>query len=195
MVRTSALAFSLPWGPTIVHEVLRALNHIQAAGVIESCAIGGAIGATYYLEAFPTEDIDVFVVLSPPASGAELLLSLAPIYDALKAQGGIVEKEYVRFDAWPVQILTDANPLIAEAIREAVPVDFDGIPTRVFTAEHLCAIALQTGRPKDYLRVQMFLDQGQVDRVKLQALAQSHGLRERLRTMMALQSQARRNDP
>lgn len=178
-----------------MHEALRALNHIQSAGVIESYAIGGAIGATYYLEAFPTEDIDVFVFLPPPAPGAGLLLSLTPIYDALKAQGGIVDKEYVRFGAWPVQILTDANPLIAEAIREAVPVDFDGIPTRIFTAEHLCAIALQTGRPKDYLRVQMFLDQGQVDRVKLEVLAASHGLRERLRTMAALQSRARREDP
>jgi hypothetical protein len=90
--------------------------------------------------------------------------------------GGLVEREYVCFGNWPLQILTDANPLIAEAIREAVEVDYDGIPTRVFGPEYLCAVALQTGRTKDYLRVSMFLEQTAVDRTALKALLGRHGL-------------------
>jgi hypothetical protein len=108
-------------------------------------------------------------------------VSLAPIYDALKAQGGVVEREYVRFDEWPLQVLTDSTPLISEAIREAIPVEFEGTPTRVFRPEHLCAVALQTGRNKDYARVSIFLEQGEVDRRSLSALAERYGLSGQLK--------------
>ena len=133
-----------------MQAVLKATNRLVADGVVGNYAIGGAIGASFYLPAMQTEDIEVFVFL-PASSGP--LLSLTPVYDALKAMGGEVEREYVRFGNWPVQILTDANELIGESIREAADTDYDGVPTRVFTAEHLCAIALQTGRVKDHARV------------------------------------------
>jgi len=84
------------------------------------------------------------------------------------------------FGKWPVQILTDANALIAEAIREAVGTDYDGVPTRVFTAEHLCAVALQTGRTKDFARVMLFLGENEVDLGALSALATRFGLSDRL---------------
>lgn len=160
-----------------MHAALQALNKIVADGVVESYAIGGAIGAAFYVEAVQTQDVDVFVFLDP----TDGLLTLSPIYEALTAQGGVIDQEYVRFGKWPVQILPDVNDLVAEAIREARPVDFDGIPTRVFTAEHLCAIALQTGRPKDYLRVKAFFEQQKVDRKVLSRLAERYGLIERLR--------------
>jgi hypothetical protein len=140
-------------------------------------AIGGAIGASFYLPAMQTEDLDVFVFL--PASSGPLVI-LTPVYRALEAQGGKVEREYVRFGNWPVQILIDANSLIAEAIRDAVDTDYDGVPTRVFTAEHLCAIALQTGRTKDYARVTMFLEENEVNLKGLWALTARFGLSERL---------------
>jgi len=50
----------------------------------------------------------------------------------------------------------------------------------VFQAEHLCAIALQTGRAKDYLRVSMFLEQDAVDGEKLAEVLQRYGLMDRL---------------
>jgi len=160
-----------------VRAALEALNRLVAEGVIDNYAIGGAIGASFYLPAMQTEDLDVFVFL-PASSGP--LVTLTPVYEALKAQGGEVEGQYVRFGKWPVQILTDANALIAEAIREAADTDYDGVPTRVFTPEHLCAIALQTGRSKDFARVILFLDENEVDREKLAALAVRFGLSDRL---------------
>ncbi len=81
--------------------------------------------------------------------------------------------------------MTDATPLIKEAIRSAVDVDFDGVATRVFRAEHLCAIALQTGRPKDYLRVSMFLEQDAVDKDELAEVVQRFGLADRLARVQA----------
>ncbi|HWG20933.1 MAG TPA: hypothetical protein VG225_10410 [Terracidiphilus sp.] len=161
-----------------MQAALKALNKLVARGILQSYAIGGAIGASFYLPAMQTEDIDAFVFLPP--SSSSLLVSLTPVYEALQEQGGVAEREYVRFGEWPLQILTDATPLISEAIREAVEVDFEGIPTRVFRAEHLCAVALQTGRAKDYARVGMFLEQGEVDRDALANLAARYDLSAQL---------------
>lgn len=156
---------------------LEALNHLVAVHVIENYAIGGAIGASFYLQAMQTEDIDAFVLLPP---STELFVTLSPVYEALKAMGGEVDREHIRFGPWPLQILTDANPLIAEAIREAIEVDFEGTGTRVFRPEHLCAIALQTGRSKDYARVMLFLEQKEVSLEALKEVASCHGLGDRL---------------
>lgn len=150
-----------------MREALEALNRLVSDGTIAQYAIGGAIAASFYIDAVNTEDLDAFVFLPSAPSGLTLL---TPIYAALVDLGGIVEREHIRFGQWPVQILTDANELIAAAIREAIDVRFEGVPTRVFRADHLCAIAFQTGRTKDILRVTMFLEQGKVDRTMLSAL-------------------------
>ncbi|MGB8259134.1 MAG: hypothetical protein WCE75_02235 [Terracidiphilus sp.] len=164
-----------------VKAALSALNCLVAEGVLKNYAIGGAIAASFYLPAMQTEDIDAFVFL-PGGSG--FLVSLAPVYEALKAKGGTVVREYVRFGEWPLQILTDANELIADAIREAIEVDYEGTPTRVFRPEHLCAIALQTGRSKDFARVALFVEGHEVDLEVLRSLAERYGLTARLNRVL-----------
>lgn len=44
-----------------MEKVIQVLNRMQADGVIEKFAIGGGIAAIYYLEAYLTDDIDVFI--------------------------------------------------------------------------------------------------------------------------------------
>ena len=44
------------------------------------------------------------------------------------------------------------------------------------TAEHLLAIALQTGRVKDKIRITQFLESEVIDRVKLGEIITRHGL-------------------
>ena len=165
-----------------MREVLIALNQLVANGVICQYAIGGAVGAAFYIEATQTEDIDAFAVL--PLSES-ILTSLSPIYAELTAMGGVVEGAHVRFGDWPLQILTDANPLVAEAIAEASAVVYEGVPTRIFRAEHLCAVALQTGRLKDYLRVGMFLDQNAVSQDVLSAILARFGLMDRMNRVVS----------
>ena len=48
-----------------IREVLKVVNQMQAEGVIERYAIGGAVGATFYLEPIATLDVDIFITLRP----------------------------------------------------------------------------------------------------------------------------------
>jgi len=44
-----------------IQDVVRTINQMRADGVVEHYAIGGAVGATFYLEPISTLDVDVFV--------------------------------------------------------------------------------------------------------------------------------------
>jgi len=154
-------------------EALTLLNELVADGVMGAYAIGGAMGATFYTQAINTEDIDVFVTMAPTGG---LLLRLTPIYEAAKAKGAVVSGEYLVVGNWPVQLWPPPNALVEEALLSARSTTFDGVPTRVMTAEHLCAIALQTGRQKDYARVSLFIDDGAVDIGKTLVLLRRYDL-------------------
>jgi hypothetical protein len=157
-----------------VKDTLAAINQMQADGVIGKYAIGGAVGATFYLAPAATVDLDIFVIL-PDTSGG-LLVSLSPIYEYLKSHGGKVQDEYIVIGGWPVQFLPPNNHLEQEAVNEAVSTSVEGLPTWVMSAEHLVAIALNTGRAKDHNRILQFFEQDAVDRKKLSRILQNHGL-------------------
>ena len=71
-----------------------------------------------------------------------------------------IEGEYLIIAEWPVQFPPPTGPLVEEALEAAVEVEVEEISTRVFTAEHLAAIALQTGPPKDKARLLQFIESG-----------------------------------
>ena len=157
-----------------IKEVITIVNRMQADGVIEPYAIGGAVGATFYLEPVATLDVDIFAVIeSVPGS---LIANPKRIYDYLTARGGTIEREYIVIAGWPVQFLPPGTPLVEEALKEAVVRDVDGTPARVCTAEHLAAIALQTGRAKDKARLLQFVEAGVLDAARFQAILARHGL-------------------
>ncbi len=148
-----------------IKDTLKVLNSMEADGVIGKYAIGGAVGALFYLEPADTADVDVFVSFHAE-NGA--LISLAPIYDWLREQGfDDHRKEGVVIGDWPVQFLPLVDELDEDALAAALTVEVDGEPTHVMTAEHLVALALRTGRGKDYLRILAFLESGCLDEEKL----------------------------
>ncbi len=160
-----------------VKDTLDVLNRMEAEGVIGRYAIGGAVGALFYLEPSDTADVDVFVSFG---GDKEALISLAPIYEWLRAQGfSEHRKEGIVIGDWPVQFLPLADALDVEALTEAIDTDVDGVPTRVMTAEHLVALALRTGRGKDYLRILAFLESGRLDVAKLDAMIGRAGLADK----------------
>ena len=156
------------------------INRMVADGVIEGYAIGGAVGAVFYIEPSDTGDVDVFVTFPQPAG---LIVSLAPIYAYLAKLGySQVVKEGVLVEGWPVQFLPADSPLGAESLASAVVFDVDGVPVRVMTAEHLVAHALNVGRGKDFLRILTFLDSGKLDAARLEDILKRHNLVEKWRT-------------
>ena len=78
----------------------------------------------------------------------------------LTERGARIEGEYLIIAEWLVQFPPPTGPLVEEALEAAVEVEVEEISTRVFTAEHLAAIALQTGPPKDKARLLQFIESG-----------------------------------
>lgn len=160
-----------------IKETIATINRMQADGVIDRYAIGGAVGATFYLEPVATLDVVVFIAFRPEAG--RLLISPQPIFDYLKTRGGVMQGEYIVLAGWPVQFLPPGTPLVEEALRESVEREVEGTPARVFTAEHLAAIALETGRAKDKARLLQFVEAGALDSARFQSMLTRHGLVDR----------------
>ena len=153
-------------------ETLAIVEQLHANGVIGPYAVGGAVGAAFYLEPVATLDVDIFVLFEP----APLILTLTPIYEACAKLGYPAEGDAIQIKGWPVQFLPASQPLVAEAVRDAVTREADGLTTRVMTAEHLMAIALQTGRAKDHARLVMFVEAGIADMDRLREILARHSL-------------------
>lgn len=165
-----------------MEKTLRVLNQLEAEGILSRYAIGGAIGATFYTEPFLSFDLDVFVVL-PTAPGG--LLTLAPIYEALRARGYSEDGECMVVEEIPVQFLPAYNALLEEALAEAVDTKYEQTPTRVLRAEHLVAVAVQTGRVKDHERVRLLREQAKLDISLLEGILSRHGLSEKFKQWIA----------
>ncbi|MFN2477013.1 MAG: hypothetical protein ABR526_11830 [Chthoniobacterales bacterium] len=158
-------------------RTLEVLNELQNDTVFSRYAIGGAMGAIFYTEPFLTFDLDVFIVL--PAN-ANALVSLAPIYEALRARGYTAEEdECVIIEGVPVQFLPAYNALVEEALEQAKEMEYESVPARVLRSEHLVAICLQTGRGKDRERVRILREQAQLDMEALATILRRHQLEEK----------------
>lgn len=156
-----------------MEETLAIINQLEQAGIIGRYAIGGAVAATRYVEPIQTYDLDIFVILPVSPSG---LLSLTPIYAELVRLGCTPQGEAILVAGWPVQFLPVYNALTDEALAQAVEVEFGATPTRVLSAEHLAAIMLETGRPKDHARLIQFIEFGVLDRERFSDIVTRHGL-------------------
>lgn len=75
-----------------------------------------------------------------------------------------------------MQFLAAAG-LTEEAVREAEAFDYEGVPARVFRAEHIVAIAASVGRHKDLARIEQLLQQADLDKSRLETILQRHKLK------------------
>lgn len=144
-----------------IEATLRVLNGLHSAGAFSEYALGGAVAAFLYIEPGTTFDLDVFIAWKPGTGG---LLSPGPLYAELKKLGyDQYEREAVVIEGWPVQFLPLGTALLEEALDEAVSIEIKSVPTRAFSKEHLMAICLQTGRPKDQARLIQMLEESAPD--------------------------------
>ncbi len=160
-----------------MEQTYKIINQMRQDGIIDRYAVGGAIAAIFYVEPFTTFDLDVFCAFT--ASGSGLVL-LTPIYDYLQERGYQPEKETINIEGWPVQFLPIFNSLIDEAVIEATEFVVGETPVRVMRPEHLVAIMLDTGRAKDYARVDRFLEAAAVNLDNLSEVLARHNLTNKL---------------
>lgn len=155
-------------------HVFAEIEALQTAGIVRQYALGGAVAAIYYVEPATTQDVDMFVVFREDSGSS--LAPLSPVHEFLAARGATIEGEHLIIGDWPVQILPAIGGLLEEAICDARTADVDGQPVRVFSAEHLAAIALQTGRTKDKLRLSQFLEWTGFDMPRFENIVERNGL-------------------
>jgi hypothetical protein len=156
-----------------METTFQTLNEIESAGLVARYAIGGAFALSFYTEPIVTFDVDVFVFV-PNADSP--LVSLAPIYDYLRARGCPEQHEHVIISGTPVQFIAAYNPLVEEAVREAVEKLFKGVRVRVLRLEHLAAIMLKTGRAKDNTRLAQLLELTPLDEPLFRSILERHEL-------------------
>ncbi len=165
------MAINEPSDSLPLADVLRAANDLVAVGLIEDWALGGALAAIYYVEPFATYDADIFFI--PKDKG--LSSGIPAICAHLQAQGWKVEGEHLLVRGFPVQFLA-ASGLTEEAVREAERIDYEGVPAKVFRAEHIVAIAAGVGRAKDKARIEQLFQQADLDQSRLEKILQRHKL-------------------
>ena len=156
-----------------LEHIFAELEAARAGGIIERYAIGGAVGATFYIEPSATQDVDVFVVFNETTTP---LVSLTPIYSYFTRRGAIIQDEHLVIAGWPVQFLPVPSPLVDDALTHAVRMSVDGQGVMVLSQEHLAAIALETGRMKDKVRLTEYLASGSFDRTRFDGLVERFGL-------------------
>ena len=156
-----------------MESTLQVLNNLEREGLLNRYALVGTMAAPFYVEPVLTFYLDVFVLLPRTPDGG---ITLEPLYAALRARGYNEEGEFVWIEGVPVQFLPAYNTLVAEALAEARETIYEATSIRVFRAEHLLAIALQTGRTKDRERVRLLLEQAELDPGYLSDLLARHEL-------------------
>ena len=111
-----------------MRKAIEVIQEMEEAGLFRSYAVGGGVGAMFYMEAFATYDLDVFILVNVAPNG---LISLDSIYSWLRERGYKPDKEQVMIEGIPVQFLVAYNPLIEEAVERAEIREFEGFPVRV----------------------------------------------------------------
>ena len=157
-----------------IREVIKMVNQMQADGVIERYAVGGAVGATFYLEPVATLDVDIFIAFQPEEGS--LIVSPKPIFDYLKARGGTMEG--------------NTSSLVVGRFNSSRPPDRWGRrlsrrPWNPMSMARLRAYSLPNTSPpsrsrprraKDKARLLQFIEAGALDAARFQAILVRHGL-------------------
>lgn len=156
-------------------EALRALNTLVDDGVLRDYAVAGAMAMIFWAEPVPTYDLDVLVFL-PETPGA--LLSLDGLDRWAERHGFPASDEHLLLHGVPTQFLPSPSPLADEALRDAVVVDYEGVPVRVVRPEYLIGLYLEpaarSARRRE--RAALLLELPSLNRELLDAILTRHGL-------------------
>jgi hypothetical protein len=97
-----------------IEKTIAVINQMNADGVIENYALGGATAVIFYTEPIATEDVYIFVHVGDTERG---FMQFQPLFDYLKNPGYEIKGEHVYIEGFPVQFLPIAIDLIDEAVN------------------------------------------------------------------------------
>ncbi len=167
-----------------IQKTIEVVSKLAEQGVIKRYAVAGAVAALNYIEPTLTYDLDVLISIADFEKHESGLLLLKPIEKAL-AKMGYTKRTDVGFliEGWPVQFLPVASDLDEEALDQAVELNIalsgePSVKARCLRAEHVIATAVKLGRPKDWARIEAFLNQKAVDLTALRGVLERHKLVE-----------------
>lgn len=161
-----------------MQPVCDVLEQLVRDGTVRRYALGGATAAGFHGEPLATRDIDVFVFIDPPEGS--LLVTLEPIFTRLGELGfHQFEKEGLLVHGFPVQFLSASPGLESEAVESALVAEWEHHRVHVMLPEHLAAIALTVGRPKDRARLVYLVELPGFNRQRFADILSRHGLQKR----------------
>jgi hypothetical protein len=124
-------------------------------------ALAGAVAAYNYIEPTVTDHLDILISFNEPISQTGLAC-MGPRYRGLGRSSSC---------PWPA-ISTPSLLARAQELEIRISETEGSVWTRVLRAEHLVAICLGVGRPKDLIRISQFMEENAVG---LSALCQVLG--------------------
>lgn len=164
--------------PPILGPTLELINQLESEGIIQKPTIGGSVAIVYYAQPVKTDGLDMFCHI--PNQG--FVIELRPIYKRLEGLGCKVKDLYINIKGVDVQFLVPANqPLVEEALENAVPVTIDKVKTHIFEYEYALAVKAEAGRPKDWAHIATALESAEPNKEKLDAILTKYGLLEKWR--------------
>jgi len=164
--------------PPILGPTLELINQLESEGIIQKPTIGGSVAIMYYAQPVNTDDLDMFCHI--PNQG--VLIELGPIYRRLEELGCKVKDLYINVRGVDVQFLVpDNQPLVEEALDNAVSVTIDNVKTHVFEYEYALAVKAEAGRSKDWAHIATAVESATPNKEKLDAILTKYGLLEKWR--------------
>ncbi len=159
-------------------KTLEVINELKKERLIKDYAIGGAIGVMKWVEPFFTRDLDIFVIPIQQMTKKQII-SFLPVYNYLKNKG--YNKwigQWLIIEGVSVEFLP-AEGLAKESVKNAVEVEFENVKIKVMTPEYLIALLLIAGRDKDIRKIEMLLNQTDVDMNRLMKILTKYNLTEK----------------
>lgn len=154
-------------------DTIKVINELKKEKLIKDYAIGGAIGVLKWVEPFFTRDLDIFII--PIKETKEELINLSLMYEYLKKKGCFWKEQWIIIKGIPVDFIP-TDGVEKEAVENAQETEYEGVKTKVITPEYLIALFLKAGRDKDIRKIEMLLEQAEIDMGKLDKILKVHGL-------------------